>query len=180
MKRKVNLYIAISLDGYIADENGQLEWLTGLPNPEKTDYGFADFFATTDTTLLGYKTYAHILELADTYPHPNHANYVFTRSERPAAPHVTFVHGEDIPGFVQQLKAQPGKDIWLIGGGELNAVMLEHDLIDHITLHIMPVALGKGRPLFADKAFEKQFTVEGTKMYQSGAIETMMTITPAE
>lgn len=172
--RKVKLYIAISLDGYIADENGQLAWLTGFPNPEKTDYGFADFLATTDTMLLGYRTYEHILQLAETYPHPDHTNYVFTRSERPAAPYVTFVHGEDIPGFVKQLKSQPGKDIWLVGGGELNAVMLAHDLIDEITLHIMPVALGKGRPLFSGKAFEKRFKVERTKVYASGAIESVM------
>lgn len=169
--RKLKVYIAISLDGYIADKNGGIDWLTGFPNPEQTDYGYAAFYATIDTTLMGNKTYQDILKMSETFLYPDVKNYIFSRdTSHQDTQYVTFVK-EDIPGFVNKLKAAPGKDIWLIGGGEINAAMLQHDLIDEMIIHVFPVILGEGRPLFSGIAMEKTFKLGEVKTYSSGATE---------
>lgn len=169
--RKLIVYIAVSLDGYIATEDGGIDWLTGFPNPDNNDYGYARFFATVDTTLMGYKTYQDVLRLAENFPYPDTTNYVFSRSPKPEAPYVTFTNGDSIPSLVQQLKAQDGKNIWLIGGGELNAAFLQHDLIDEMIIHTIPVVLGTGRPLFAGNV-QKTFKVKDIKLYDTGVVET--------
>ncbi|NSL90738.1 dihydrofolate reductase [Chitinophaga sp. Mgbs1] len=173
--RKLKIYIATSLDGYIADHNGNIEWLTGFPNPEQTDYGYADFLAGIDTTLMGYKTYQDVLKLSETFPYPGLANYIFSRDKsHQDTEFVTFVK-EEAGAFVSRLKSLPGKDIWLIGGGELNAAILEHDLVDEMIIHTMPVVLGAGRSVFAGIPMEKTFGLESVKTYSSGVVEARYT-----
>ncbi|MCW3467230.1 dihydrofolate reductase family protein [Chitinophaga nivalis] len=169
--RKLKVYIAISLDGYIATANGSIDWLTGFPNPDNTDYGYADFLATTDTTFMGYTTYLDVLKLSETFPYSDKTNYVFTRQPgRTATADVQFIH-TDIPAFVQQVKAAAGKDIWLIGGGQLNAALLQYDLIDEMILHMMPVVLGTGIPLFSGIALEKTFRLTHSRAYDNSVLE---------
>ena len=165
--RKLKLYIATSLDGYIAGPNGELDWLEAGGS---LDYGYRDFYASIDTTLMGNATYPVTLTV-DTFPYSEKANYVFTRSTPPPdSLHVRFVSG-DIAAFVRALKEGPGKDIWLVGGGQINTIMLNAGLIDELILTVFPLALGHGIPLFAPGATRSGFRTVGCETYTTGLIQ---------
>lgn len=168
--KQVKVYTAMSLDGFVADKAGKIDWLLGFPNPEGTDYGYADFFATIDTTLIGHTTYKDILAMGD-FPYTEKTNYVFTRDRSlTSAPYVTFV-SENIIDFVRELKAGTGKDIWLAGGGQLNGALLAENLIDEMILHVIPIVLGDGIPAFGGIPMEKVFQFTEAKPYSSGVLE---------
>ena len=132
--RKLKLYIATSMDGYIARPNGEIDWLEEAGN---LDYGYHDFYSSIDTTLMGNSTYKLTLTVAE-FPYAGKANYVFTRGAPPPdTANVQFVSG-DIVSFVESLKSSTGKDIWLVGGGQINTVMLNAGLIDEIILTVFP------------------------------------------
>ena len=98
-------------------------------------------------------------------------SFVFSRN--PVAAHddkVTFVSG-DIVHFVSELKNKPGKTIWLVGGGEVNSLMLQNDLIDEIILTIVPMVLGEGIPLFASGKLNKALKLTDTKTYANGMVQ---------
>lgn len=174
--RKLKLYIAISLDGYIAKPDGSVEWLESLPNPENTDYGYAAFYETTDTLLMGHATYKVLQGFNIPWPYPGRKVFIFTRnSALNGNDEVKYVSG-DIVAFTQNLKTTAGKDIWLVGGGEINMVCLQAGLIDEIWVHIMPVVLGEGIPLLAHAPFEKRLQLQRSKVYASGAIEAVYTL----
>jgi dihydrofolate reductase len=163
--RKIKLYIATSLDAYIAGPNGEIDWLY-----TEGEFGYDAFIETVDTTLMGNETYK-LIETFEDFPYKTLTNYVFTRNptatEKPYAQFVT----DDIVTFVQALKQQEGKDIFLIGGGQINAILLEAGLIDELQVFIHPIVLGKGIPMFqpTEKRYGWQF-VE-TKSYERGLVE---------
>lgn len=165
--RPVILYIATSLDGFIARTNGQFDWLDAVPNPNQLDYGYTEFLATVDTTLMGYNTYQVILDMGGDFPYPDQKNYVFSRSERPYAPYVEHVC-EDPATFVRQLKQTAGKTIWLIGGGQLNTVLLNAGLIDELIISVAPVVLGSGIPLFGSDAVETSLSLVRSEAFDTG------------
>ncbi len=141
--RSVILYIASSLDGYIAKLDGEVDWLF-------TDqgYGYDDFFARIDPVLMGRKTYSQVLEFGE-YPYSSKQGFVLTRSPTHLPdPNVTFIYQDMVP-FIESLRRSPGKAIWLVGGGEVIRLFLQHDWIDEIILSIHPVILGEGIPLFS-------------------------------
>lgn len=145
--RKVVFYIAASLDGFIASEDGSVDWLPAPPEGE--DYGYADFLATADATLQGRTTYEQVLTFGE-WPYPALTNYVFTSqppSSEAAPPSVQFV-AEDPASFVAQLRQQPGKTIWLIGGSRLAEPLLAAGLIDELMLFVVPRLVGSGIPLW--------------------------------
>lgn len=169
--KKIKLYIAISLDGKIARMDQSVDWLDTIPNPQKTDYGYFAFYDTIDTTLMGNKTYEHVLTLAENFPYPDKKNYVFTNQQDVEnTEYVEFVKSNHI-NFLKELKRAKGKDIWLIGGGIMNTTLWNEDLIDEMYIHIMPIIIGEGIPMFANDSIEKQLTLVHTKSYESGVVE---------
>ena len=165
--RKLKLYIAMSLDGYIAGPNGDIDW---LDIDGDADYGYQEFYGSIDTTLMGNSTYSVTLTV-DKFPYQDKTNFVFTRGTPPPdTVHVQFVSG-DITAFVCSLKQQPGKDIWLVGGGQINTVMLNADLIDQLILTIFPLVLGEGVPLFALGAMRHLFKSVSCQTYETGLIQ---------
>ena len=169
--RKVILYIAASLDGKIAKEDGDTGWLHDLPNPEQTDYGYGEFYSSVDTTLMGNSTYKMIQSFDMPFPYADKVNYVFTRNNELADNEdVSYVHDNPVE-FVKELKSQPGDDIWLIGGGQMNTLLMEHNLIDELILFIMPIILGEGIPLFPGKLDQKLMQLSSSKTHASGALE---------
>ena len=173
--RKLILYIAASLDNYIARPDGDVEWLNApdlrLP---KEDYGYSDFYQTIDTTLMGHRTYQAILGFDVPFPYPEMTNYVFTRSEANSDnENVTFISG-DVAAFVRTLKQKPGRDIWLIGGGQINTLLLEHGLIDRMILTLIPVLLGEGIPLFHGKPAETRFNPVSGRVFDNGVVQWIM------
>ncbi|GAB3541240.1 dihydrofolate reductase family protein [Pontibacter brevis] len=177
--RKVVLYIAASLNGYIARSDGSTEWLHDKAYAMKgEDFGYSDFMQTIDTTLIGHSTYKVILGFDMPFPYPYKANYVFSRSAgHPDTAHVKFV-STDAAGFVQQLKQQSGKDIWLIGGGQLNTLLLNHNLTDEVILTYFPMVLGQGIPLFAPGVQETKLKVSSSKSYRNGFVQIRLNRQP--
>ena len=169
--RKIILYIAASLNGKIARPDGSVDWPEKLPNPENTDHGFAAFYDSIDTTIQGGKTYRQIISWNIEFPYIGKTNYVVTRNQNlENNGHVEFVTENPVE-FFQNFKKQDGKDIWLIGGGQINTLFLNAGLIDEIRVFIMPVILSSGIELFEMLPDEKMLELTSTKEYASGAVE---------
>jgi dihydrofolate reductase len=149
--RKIILFIASSLDGYIARENGDIDWL-----PENTASGYGDFIKSIDTVIMGKKTYDQVLTFGD-YPYKDKKSYVFTRNNEYSKDENTeFVHDAD--KLVKDILSDSGTNIWLIGGAEIISTFVNLGFVDEIIISIIPVVLGKGIPLF--KNIEKEIKLE--------------------
>jgi dihydrofolate reductase len=173
-KRKVILYSAISLDGFIARKDGNIDWLPSTDSLGDDDQDYKDFYEQIDVTLMGRKTYEQVLGFPGEFPYAKTTNYVFSRQQQPSNKLVHFIH-DHVEEFVNQLKDQPGKDIWLIGGGELNTLLLNANLIDELILTTIPTVLGIGIPLFGQQAIERQFKYSNTKIFPSGYVQVKYT-----
>ncbi len=144
--RKLVLFIAQSLDGYIAREDESLDWL--LKYEGSGDNGYSAFYETVGTILLGRRTYEWILKKVQSeFPYQGKECYVFSRSLSGRTNSVTFVN-QDIASFTASLKAQPGQDIWIVGGAQVLNPLLRDNLVDEFIIHIAPIILGGGIPLF--------------------------------
>ena len=149
--RKIILFIASSLDGYIAREDGTIDWL-----PENTVSGYDDFIKSIDTVIMGKKTYDQVLTFGD-YPYKDKKSYVFTRNNEYSKDENTeFVHDAD--KLVKDILSDSGTNIWLIGGAEIISTFVNLGFVDEIIISIIPVVLGKGIPLF--KNIEKEIKLE--------------------
>jgi dihydrofolate reductase len=164
--RKVILYIANSLDNFIASEDGSLDWLFS-----DSDYGYYDFLATIDCTLMGNKTYQHVLTFEGEFPYKDKENYVFTRNTHlEKDENVRFI-STDIQAFVKNLTQKEGKNIWCIGGGEVNRILLQANLIDEMILSIHPILLGKGIPMFPPDYPPSKWKWIKTQTFESGLVQ---------
>ncbi len=169
MERKLVLYIAMSLDGYIAAENDDLSFLSAVEQ-EGEDYGYTEFINTIDTIILGRKTYDKVISMG--YPYPMHGEkvYVITRSEKPSVGSVEFYSG-DLGELVGLLKQQPGKNIFCDGGAEIVNLLLKAGLFDEIIISIIPVLLGSGVRLFQDGGVEQKLTLVSSKSFPKGLVQ---------
>lgn len=169
-RRKVIVHIATSADGYIARPDGDIEWLTSRPAP-KGFYGMEAFTRTVDTKLLGRKTYEASLELGAKFDEKN-PTIVFTRRAPPASvPRGVHFVSEDVGAYVRRLREQPGKDIWLMGGGELIASFLDARAIDEFVISVAPVFIGDGIPLIARRHREVPLVLRSVERFEDGLVQ---------
>lgn len=168
-KRKVILYIAASLDGYIAKPDGDIRWLSQVEMPDE-DYGYHAFIKTVDTIIMGRKTYDKVLTLVPEYPHLDKKSYIITRTAQSTEGNLVFYTGS-LKGLVEELKSKPGKNIYVDGGGEIVNAMLEDGLIDEFIISVIPVLLGGGIRLFNAGWKEQKLQVLDCKGFQSGLIQ---------
>jgi len=167
--RKIILYIATSLNGYIAKADGSVDWLEDIPNPYSEDYGYSSLQRSIDTTIQGNSTYKQIIGWGIEFPYKDTTNYVITSdSSLEDNEHVNFISDNHID-YIRELKSQEGKDIWLIGGGKVNSLLLNNGLIDEIHQFIMPIVIADGIELF-DSANDIITEIIDTKKYKSGVI----------
>ena len=169
--RKIKLYIAISLNGKIAGADGSVDWLENIPNPEKTDYGYADFFNSVDTTIQGYNTYKQVISWGIDFPYKGKRNYVLTKKTNVENTEFVEFITENHAEFIKALKEEVGDDIWLIGGSQANTLILNAGLLDEIFVFVMPVILSGGIGLFDAFPNETQLKLLETKSYSSGVVE---------
>ncbi len=171
--RDIILFTAVSIDGYIAKPDGNLDWLFEFDKTNnEADKIFEDFYDIIDTTFIGRKTYTEICKLEKREPYPEKRNFVFSREDHDDNGGITFIK-KDLEKFALEQKKLNGKDIWLVGGGEINNVFLKADLIDKIILDIIPVVLGNGINLFKKEEIDHKFyTIESINQYPSGRIHT--------
>jgi len=174
--RKVKYFVANSLDNFIARPDGGVEWLFN----DGTDYGMAEFYRSIDCVLLGRKTYDFATGQQQRKSRKakkkasvgrGMKSYVFSRTLK-AEPDDDFtVVSENAGAFVRKLKKEPGKDIWLMGGGELAGSLLTAGVVDEIGLNIHPVLLGQGIPLFAGLTVQRNLELVESKAHQNGCVQ---------
>lgn len=170
--KKVKLYIACSFDHFIARANGDVNWLH-LPEYiiEEEDYGYKEFYNSIDTTIMGNTTYKIIQSFDVPFPYPDLKNYVFTKNNSlNNDEYVEYVHS-DIASFVRRIKLQEGKDIWLVGGGQINQILLNYNLIDEMILTVIPIMLGHGVKLFHGVVKEKKLNLVSSNQYPNGVLQ---------
>lgn len=169
--RTLSLFIATSLDGYIAKPNDDLSFLK-LVEKEGEDYGYAAFTSTIDTIILGRKTYDWVLREIGTshYDNGEREVYVVTRTKRPDVGKTKFYTGS-LTELVQQLKNQNGKNIYCDGGSEIINELIKNDLIDEMIISVIPVLVGNGTRLFKDGRPEQQLELVNTKTFDTGLVQ---------
>lgn len=161
--RRVIYFVASSLDGFVARADGGIDWLFS-----DQDYGYAEFLASIDTVLMGRKTYDVCLTFSE-YPYADLKNYVWTRTQ-PTLAHATSVN-EPVGPFISRLREQPGRDIWLVGGGELAGACFAAGVVDELRLFIHPILLGTGLPLAAHLPREVPLKLQSHQSFSSGLVE---------
>jgi dihydrofolate reductase len=144
--RKIIVNLATSADGYLARPDGNLDWLTERPAP-KGFYGLPEFERSTDAKILGRKTYDRSVGLGARF-RADDVHYVFSRRPAPASlpVGVKFVD-EPIGPWSERLRGQAGKNVWLMGGGDIVGSFLDEGAIDEFIITVVPVFIGEGIPL---------------------------------
>lgn len=171
--RRIIAQVATSADWYIARPDGDVEWLNNLPH--NADYGMKAFHAGIDTILWGRKTYDWLLAYYRKRGEPpvfdtSVKNYVFSHDPpADAAPEVEFVTGP-VKAFATRLRREPGKNIWMMGGGGLIASFLDAGEMDEFDLHVMPVFIGEGIPLVAPRHREIPLRLLESRAYPDGVV----------
>ena len=167
--RKVIVHIATSADGYIARPDGDIEWLTSRPAPEGF-YGLGEFVKSIDTKLIGRKTYDVSLRLGAKFD--SGRNIIFSRHPKPEnAPQGAEFVNSPIGPFIDSLRQQPGKDIWLMGGGELIASFVDEHAIDEFVVSIAPVFIGDGIPLIARRPRNVPLELKSVERFDDGLVQ---------
>lgn len=166
--RKISLFIATSLDGYIAKPNDDLSFLKRVEK-EGEDYGYAEFTSKIDTIIMGRRTYDYVVKEIGTSHYDNGQRdvYVITRTETPQTGRTIFYTGS-IPELVKRLKSEKGKDIYCDGGAEIINELLKYDLIDEFIISVIPVLLGNGTRLFKDRRPELTLEFIEAKTFETG------------
>ena len=165
MTRRLRYHVAASLDGFIAGPNGEFDWIISDPSTD-----FAALYREFDTAVMGRKTYQVVTAQGGHGAIPGLEVIVFSRT-LPAAtyPGVRIVN-DDPPEIVAALKAKPGRDIWLFGGGALFRTLLDAALVDSVEVAIVPVLLGAGIPLIPSGAATKLVLRDHKVLPASGTV----------
>jgi len=147
--RKVVLYIAMSLDGYIADQNGGVAWLMGDGSDVSNQGSYPGFIETIDTVILGYSTYHQVItELSpEKWVYPGKTSYVLSHKKLSSSEEIIFTD-ERLDTLITRLRNENGKDIWICGGASIVNQLIAYDLIDRYWITIIPTILGSGVRLF--------------------------------
>lgn len=154
---KILVYIASSLDGYVAREDGSIDWL-----PESSESSYELFYKSINTVIMGRTTYDQVLTFGE-YPYQDKKSFVFTRTSKDNDENVEFV--SDVEKFVKDGFPGAGENIWLVGGAKIIASFLKLGVVDEIITTIIPVLLGKGIPLFQKIEDETKLELVKTERY---------------
>ena len=168
---KIILYIATSLDGYIARKDGSLDWLFALSNPNQIDHGYGELLSNIGSTIMGKNTYNDILSFGVDWPYSELNSYVVTTDKefKTSTPN-TYTVNTYLPDFIKDLQKKNTKDMWLIGGGQLIASFLEHNLLDRMILSLIPKTIGEGIPLFPEIKKETNWNVNKVERFETGVV----------
>ena len=173
--RKVVLYIAMSLDGYIADEHGNVDWINGQDmNVENIDT-YSAFVRDVDTVIMGWDTYHQIItKLSPTeWVYANLTSYIITHRKLHSKNKIFFT--EKAPfNLVKELKNKEGKGIWICGGANIVQQLVQTDLIDEYYISVIPTVLGSGIRLFGTVPDEIKLKLISTQTY-NGIVELIYT-----
>jgi len=169
MKKSAILYIATSLDGYIADKDGGVGWLDRFDPPEGSDYGYGEFYSQVGTLVMGRKTYEQVLDFDVDWPYPDRDTIIIT-SDPQFEPHTprTRVVSDNIIAELENIKNKAHKNIWVVGGAILVRSLMEYNFIDRLQLFQMPLILGNGIRLFPDGTPSSTLIPKGIESFDNG------------
>ena len=174
MEKKIILYIATSLDGFIAKKDGSIDFLNpgnkggeDSGNNSKGDYGYSEFYSSIGAIVMGNTTYKQVGDTKEFEEYYKEKPvFVFSTEPKAQKKNVTFVQ-EDVKEFVKKLES----DTWLVGGASLLNEFLKNGLVDRFIITIIPVLLGEGIPLFKGNSNEKFLRLVDVKSYDSGVVQ---------
>lgn len=164
--RKIILFIAMSLDGYIADRHGKVDWLNGQSNDYENPDVYSEFIKEIDTVLMGWNTYHQVTaELSPTeWVYADLTTYVITHREMNSTEQIRFT-SEDPLTLLQRLRTTDGKNIWICGGADLIQQLVRSDCIDQYYISVIPTLLGSGIRLFGNAEKEIKLKLLRTQTY---------------
>jgi dihydrofolate reductase len=166
--RKIIVNIATSADGYIARPDGDIEWLTRRPAP-KGFYGMGKFMQSVDTQLLGRKTFDISLQLGAKF---DTRAYVFSRRPPPTrVPTLVEFVTEGIGRFSKRLRETKGKNVWMVGGGEIIGAFLDEGAIDEFIVSVVPTFIGEGIPLVAPRHRDVGLQLRSVQKFPDGVVQ---------
>lgn len=157
----VFFYGCITIDGFLADKNHNLDWLYQTGTIEET--GYEAFYKSMDITIMGKRTFNEIENLENIESlYPTTQNYVFTHAESLSVKEFIPMNC-DLVEFVKQIEHD--KNIWIVGGNTILGPLLDQDMVDNMIIQIAPVLLGRGIPLFSQEEMVKRFYLKEVKKY---------------
>lgn len=167
--RRIRYSVACSLDGYIAGPDGEIDWI-----PMDPEIDFGAIFEQFDTLLMGRRTYEDLPEGGGGFQ--GMRVVVFSRTLRQEDHPTVTIIAENVEDRLDELRSQPGKDIWLFGGGDLFRSLLELGYVDTVETAVIPVLLGGGRPLLPAPAEKVSLSLAGNRVYTSGIVALEYTL----
>lgn len=167
--RKLFLFIAMSLDGFIAKSDDDISFLSQV-EIEGEDYGYAAFIESVDTVIVGRKTYDKIRSMGLELPYGSRDVYVLTRSVQPDSGTLHFYNG-DLSDLLSDIRSREGKQLYCDGGAETIHQLLENDLIDEMIISIIPHLLGDGIALFKGGLPEKNLQLKSALSFEKGLVK---------
>lgn len=171
----VTLFIATSLDGYIAGPDDDLSWLF-----TDADFGFSSFYSGVDTLIMGRGTYDVVRGMGE-WPYAAKRTIVVSRKvDLPIDVPGAELHSGDLASLIERLDREERKNVWLVGGGELVRSFLEQGLLDRITVSMHPVLLGDGVPLFPGGFRRTLLALDNTEEFEGGLVQLNYLVMPDE
>lgn len=169
--KKVILYIAMSLDGYIAKPDNDISWLSVVEQPNE-DYGYQAFVDSIDTVLMGRKTYEKVLTFGVEFPHKGRKCYIISKSRQGEDDNVEFYDG-DLSDLIASIKehGDSTKNILVDGGASLANSLIDQNLIDEFIISIIPIILGDGIKLFHNTLHEQSLKLIKSESFASGLVQ---------
>lgn len=162
--KKVILYISVSVDGFIADNLGSVSWINGQDENYQSDYGYNDFIKNVDTVILGYNTYKQITEELSSkeWVYKDLQSYVFTQKKVKDTKNIKFIN-KDMTSFIEKIKKENGKNIWICGGASIVNQLVKTNCIDEYHITTIPIILGDGIRLFQENKINIKLKLKESK-----------------
>lgn len=165
---RVRLYVATSLDGFIADREGSVDWLDAY-DPRR--YGYDAFMAEVGAVIMGRRTYEFVRAMRDDWPYAGKRALVLSSRTLVGVPDGVLPTARGMAGAIQSARGWTTKDIWIVGGAIAMQSALDGGHVDVIETFIVPVLLGRGLPLIADLAHRQELSFEGIETFQDGVVK---------
>lgn len=166
-KVRIRLYIAMSLDGYIADRDGGVGWLEPF---QDQDYGYEQFYSEIATLVMGRRTWKRVGKLSG-QPYRGRRVIVLTEGGLDGLPEGVETRAGEIGDLCAELRGDTPGDVWVVGGAYVVDQFMAADELDEIELYVMPLLLGGGVPLFREKAEPRSLRLVDTREFPDGVVQ---------